>query len=41
VLIPTAAVPLLFALHVTSVSALLRIPRTSRPTASKITAVAR
>ncbi len=40
-LIPTAAVPLLFALHVTSVPALLRIPRTSRPAASKTIAVAR
>ena len=30
-LIPTAAVPLLFALHITSVSALVKAPRTPRP----------
>jgi hypothetical protein len=41
VLIPTAAVPLLFALHVTSVSALVRARRTSRPVAAPLTAAAR
>jgi len=30
-LIPTAAVPLLFALHITSMSALVKAPRTPRP----------
>jgi hypothetical protein len=40
-LIPTAAVPLLFALHVTSVSALLRRPRTQPPAASPVAATAR
>jgi hypothetical protein len=37
-LIPTAAVPLLFALHVTSVSALLRARRAPRPAAAPLTA---
>ena len=40
-LIPTAAVPLLFALHVTSVSALVRTPRTPRPAAAPLTSAAR
>ena len=40
-LIPTAAVPLLFALHVTSASALLRAPRPLRPAASPLAPVAR
>jgi hypothetical protein len=40
-LIPTAAVPLLFALHVTSVSALARAPRTPRPATAPLTAAAR
>jgi hypothetical protein len=40
-LIPTAAVPLLFALHVTSVSALLRAPRPRRPAATPLVAGAR
>ena len=39
-LIPTAAVPLLFALHVTSVSALARAPQTTRPAAAPLTAAA-
>jgi hypothetical protein len=39
-LIPTAAVPLLFALHVTSASALLRAPRTPRPTTAPLAPVA-
>jgi hypothetical protein len=37
-LIPTAAVPLLFALHVTSVSGLARAPRTARPATAPLTA---
>ena len=40
-LIPTAAVPLLFALHITSVSALVRAPRTPRPATVPLTAAAR
>jgi hypothetical protein len=40
-LIPTAAVPLLFALHITSVSALVRAPRTAPPAAAPLTAAAR
>jgi hypothetical protein len=40
VLIPTAAVPLLFALHITSVSALVRVPRTLRPATAPLTAAA-
>ena len=40
VLIPTAAVPLLFALHITSVSALVRAPRTLRPASAPLTAAA-
>jgi hypothetical protein len=39
-LIPTAAVPLLFALHVTSVPALARTPRTPRPATAPLTAAA-
>jgi hypothetical protein len=37
-LIPTAAVPLLFALHITSVSALARTPRAPLPAAAPLTA---
>ena len=40
-LIPTAAVPLLFVLHITSVSALVRAPRTPRPATAPLTAAAR
>jgi hypothetical protein len=40
-LIPTAAVPLLFALHLTSVSALLRTPGAPRPAATTLTTAAR
>jgi hypothetical protein len=40
-LIPTAAVPLLFALHITSASALLRAPRTRRPAATAVATAAR
>ena len=40
-LIPTAAVPLLFALHIMSVSALVKAPRTPRPTTVPLTAAAR
>ena len=40
-LIPTAAVPLLFALHITSVSALVRAPRTSLPATAPLAAAAR
>ena len=40
-LIPTATVPLLFALHVTSVSALARTPRTPRPANAPLTSAAR
>ncbi|MGH3293070.1 MAG: hypothetical protein ACRDP7_14790, partial [Trebonia sp.] len=39
-LIPTAAVPLLFALHVTSVSALVRAPRMLRVSTAPLTAAA-
>jgi hypothetical protein len=39
-LIPTAAVPLLFALHITSVSALARAPRATRPATAPLTAAA-
>jgi hypothetical protein len=39
-LIPTAAVPLLFALHITSVSALARAPRAPRPAAASLAAAA-
>jgi hypothetical protein len=39
-LIPTAAVPLLFALHVTSVSALVRVPRARRAATAPLTATA-
>jgi hypothetical protein len=39
-LVPTAAVPLLFALHITSVSALVKAPRTSRPAAGPVTVAA-
>jgi hypothetical protein len=41
VLIPTAAVPLLFALHITSVSALVRAPRALRPATAPLTAAVR
>ena len=40
-LIPTAAVPLLFALHITSVPALVRAPRTPQPATAPLTATAR
>ena len=40
-LIPTAAVPLLFALHITSVSALVRAPRTPRPANAPLTSATR
>ena len=39
-LIPTAAVPLLLALHITSVSALVKAPRTPRPAIAPLTAAA-
>ena len=39
-LIPTAAVPLLFALHITSLRALARTPRTPRPATAPLTAAA-
>jgi hypothetical protein len=39
-LIPTAAVPLLFALHITSVSALVRAPRTRRSASAALPAAA-
>jgi hypothetical protein len=39
-LIPTATVPLLLALHVTSTAALLRAPRTPRPTTAPLTVTA-
>ena len=39
-LIPTAAVPLLFALHVTSLPALVRAPRTPRPATAPLAAAA-
>jgi hypothetical protein len=40
VLVPTFGVPLLFALHITSVSALARAPRTPRPATSPLAAAA-
>jgi hypothetical protein len=40
-LVPTAAVPLLFALHITSMSALVRAPRTPLPATAPLTAAAR
>jgi hypothetical protein len=40
-LIPTAAVPLLLALHITSVPALVRAPRTPLPATTPLTAAAR
>ena len=40
-LIPTAVVPLLLVLHITSVSALVRAPRTPRPATAPLTAAAR
>jgi hypothetical protein len=40
-LVPTAAVPLLFAMHITSVSALVRAPRTPLPAAAPLTPAAR
>jgi hypothetical protein len=39
-LIPTAAVPLLFALHITSLPALARAPRTPRPATAPLTSAA-
>jgi hypothetical protein len=39
-LIPTAAVPLLFALHITSLTVLARAPRTPRPATATLTAAA-
>ena len=39
-LIPTAAVPLLFALHITSLSALVKAPRTLRPATAPLPAAA-
>ena len=39
-LIPTAAVPLLFALHITSLSALAKAPRTPRPATAPLTVAA-
>jgi len=39
-LIPTAVVPLLFALHIASVSALVRAPRTPLPAAAPLTSAA-
>jgi len=38
-LVPTVGVPLLLALHVTSVSALARAPRTAQPTAAPLAAI--
>jgi Na+/H+-dicarboxylate symporter len=40
-LIPTAAVPLLFALHITSVTALVRARRAPRPATAPLAAAAR
>jgi hypothetical protein len=40
-LIPTATVPLFFALHITAVSALARTPRTPLPSAALLTATAK
>jgi hypothetical protein len=40
-LVPTAAVPLLFALHITSVSALVRAPRRPLPATAPLAAAAR
>jgi len=40
-LIPTATVPLFFALHITAVSALARAPRTALPAAAPLTATAK
>ena len=37
-LVPTVGVPLLFAVHITSVSALARAPRTPQPAAVRLTA---
>jgi hypothetical protein len=39
-LIPTATVPLLFALHITAVSGLVRVARTPRPVTAPLTATA-
>jgi hypothetical protein len=39
-LIPTATVPLLFALYITSVTALVRAPRTRLPATAPLTAAA-
>ena len=40
-LIPTATVPLFFALHITAVSALARAPQTPLPTTAPLTATAK
>jgi hypothetical protein len=40
-LIPTATVPLFFALHITAVSALVRTPQTPLPTTTPLTATAK
>jgi hypothetical protein len=40
-LIPTATVPLFIVLHITAVSALVRVPRTRRPATSALTATAK
>src|SRR5580692_1408812 len=40
-LIPTATVPLLIALHITSVSALVKAPRTPQPATAPLTAAAK
>ena len=40
-LIPTATVPLFFALHITTVSALVRAPRTPLPATAPVTATAK
>ena len=40
-LVPTVGVPLLFALHITSVSALARAPRTPQPATAPLTAAAK
>jgi hypothetical protein len=40
-LIPTVDVPLLLALHIASVSALIRAPRTPRPATAPLTAAGR
>jgi hypothetical protein len=40
-LIPTATVPLLFALHITAVSALVKAPRTALPATAPLTVTAK